>query len=412
MRRLWSVSAAVLVVASGCGASIGPTPGNDRSEPPATPIATTHSTGVAATPRPTVAPTQAPPGPLDIGPNGAIVFYRTNDAREFNVGFMINPDGSGEHELLEQLVSGVWSPDRRTLAFPWGDWETGKARPAVIHADGTGFAVLDSQPDLVLDQIPIAWSPDGARIFLTGTGPESIVATSDVGLYSVRSSDGGELTHLVAVPDGFRELLAVSPEATHVLITRQRPDDTDRYLYEVDIDGSHERKVSPVDPDIQLIDFDWWDDASEAWSPDGTRVAFSAADVSTDTPVSLWVSALDGKEPREIVGSDVGATTVRWSPDGKWIAFTSKFRTGAQLWKVRPDGTGLKQLTNHDDGSYSVMPVWSPDSSRLLFQRQYGTGPITLWTMRGDGTEQVQLSATPLAADLIGGYAWWPAPPA
>jgi Tol biopolymer transport system component len=55
------------------------------------------------------------------------------------------------------------------------------------------------------------------------------------------------------------------------------------------------------------------------------------------------------------------------------------------------------------------VPVWSPDGSKLLFQRKQN-GHVTLWTMNADGTDQKQLSGTPLASDWIGPYSWWPAP--
>jgi Tol biopolymer transport system component len=49
--------------------------------------------------------------------------------------------------------------------------------------------------------------------------------------------------------------------------------------------------------------------------------------------------------------------------------------------------------------------VWSPDGSKLLFQRKLGDA-VNLWTMDADGANQVQLTATPVAADYVGGYAW------
>jgi Tol biopolymer transport system component len=38
------------------------------------------------------------------------------------------------------------------------------------------------------------------------------------------------------------------------------------------------------------------------------------------------------------------ASSPEWSPDGEWIAFTDG-ENEADLWVVRPDGTGLRQLT-------------------------------------------------------------------
>jgi Tol biopolymer transport system component len=79
------------------------------------------------------------------------------------------------------------------------------------------------------------------------------------------------------------------------------------------------------------------------------------------------------------------------------------------VWRVHPDGTGLAQLTAAADGS-SVMPIWSPDGSMLLFERKDNFGQVKLWTMNADGTDQVQLSPKPIGDDFFGPYAWWPAP--
>jgi Tol biopolymer transport system component len=68
----------------------------------------------------------------------------------------------------------------------------------------------------------------------------------------------------------------------------------------------------------------------------------------------------------------------------------------------------MQRLTDSADGYDSIVPVWSPDGRRLLFQRGR-EGTVTLWSMGADGTDQEQVSATPLAAEWIGGYQWLPA---
>ena len=76
---------------------------------------------------------------------------------------------------------------------------------------------------------------------------------------------------------------------------------------------------------------------------------------------------------------------------------------------ISGDGKGLRQLTDGTDGSTSVTPIWSPDGSKLLFQRKQ-RDEVTLWTMNADGTRQTQVTPTPVAVDFVGGYAWAPFP--
>jgi len=56
-----------------------------------------------------------------------------------------------------------------------------------------------------------------------------------------------------------------------------------------------------------------------------------------------------------------------WSPDGQWIAFLSDRSGKYEIWKVRPDGSGLTQMT-HEPEREVIAPVWSPESTRLLYQ--------------------------------------------
>ena len=58
----------------------------------------------------------------------------------------------------------------------------------------------------------------------------------------------------------------------------------------------------------------------------------------------------------------------RWSPHGKKIAFTSD-RTGRyEIWTIDADGTSLRQISL-DSPEDTSLPLWSPDGTRLLFQR-------------------------------------------
>jgi TolB protein len=125
-----------------------------------------------------------------------------------------------------------------------------------------------------------------------------------------------------------------------------------------------------------------------SWSPNSRRIAASG-------PRGLWVINVATGAAREILSlgeDEVGAPA--WSPDGRWIAFVrtppSTGLTGqplgsSQLWLVRPDGSGLRQLTKLTGASATGAPAWSPDGRRLAFTYR-GPSNWPVATIRANGT--------------------------
>jgi len=351
------------------------------------------------------------------GINGKIVFYRTDDARSTNTPFMIDADGSNEIGLHDGgLVPGVWSPDGRRLLVghlvtdpsPLPGAETAWIRPATVNADGSGFRVLDAYPDRKMQLAPVGWSGDGSRILLQSGGED--VIKSDMGLYTARSSDGADLTRIMDMPTGTNDIFLMSPDGSKILVITSTSDN-DRSLFLINADGTGHVDLTP--PGMNAGNLEFYDGMAADWSPDGSAIAFGAQATLAEAG-GLYLVCPDGRpfreplRPMRLVSPDVGAVSAQWSPDGRQIAFSSLLRTNAQVWIIQRNGLGLRQLTDGADGSSSVVPVWSPDGKQLLFQRRLGN-EVTLWTMNADGRRQRQLSSTPLAADYVGGYRWWPA---
>ncbi|HEY7263710.1 MAG TPA: S9 family peptidase [Trebonia sp.] len=116
-------------------------------------------------------------------------------------------------------------------------------------------------------------------------------------------------------------------------------------------------------------------------SPDGTRVAYQVWWVDEDENSyrgAIWSTALDGPEvePRRLTWGERRDAAPRWSPDGKWLAFTSS-RNGdkapQQLYVMAADGGEARRLT---DGKEDVSQLaWSPDSTRIAFTRRVPDDP-------------------------------------
>ncbi len=105
-------------------------------------------------------------------------------------------------------------------------------------------------------------------------------------------------------------------------------------------------------------------------APDGNSVAFVVAqiDVKEDKPGSshVWTVGIDGQHERQITWSTDSESSPRFSPDGKYLSFTSSRpgkAKGNQLWLLDRSGGEAFQLT--EVKGRLVGYEWSPDSKRL-----------------------------------------------
>src|SRR5262249_12016979 len=81
--------------------------------------------------------------------------------------------------------------------------------------------------------------------------------------------------------------------------------------------------------------------------------------------IRLFVSNADGTAERPLLNSDTLDYNPVWSPDGQWIVFTSERNGSADLYRVKPEGTGLQRLTINP--AYDDQADFSPDGQRLVF---------------------------------------------
>jgi TolB protein len=117
---------------------------------------------------------------------------------------------------------------------------------------------------------------------------------------------------------------------------------------------------------------------------------------------NLFVSNADGSGERALTKGALDYNPA-WSPDGKWIAFTSERDGSADLYRVRTDGSGLERLT--DDPAFDDQAAFSPDGSQIVFVTTRAGGRANLWIL------DVETHKTkPLTSGLGGDFrpAWSP----
>lgn len=110
----------------------------------------------------------------------------------------------------------------------------------------------------------------------------------------------------------------------------------------------------------------------------------------------------DGTQPRRLVDARVDNRGPRladfaWSPDSRQIAFTQCCRE-YEIFVVKADGSGLRQLTDNDARVFDVGPVWSPDGRTIAFTSARD-GNAEIYVMNADGSDQRNVSNSPTLSD-------------
>jgi len=135
-----------------------------------------------------------------------------------------------------------------------------------------------------------------------------------------------------------------------------------------------------------------------AWAPQARRIAVttqhydgSAGGVAV---YSLKTHKLVGL--RVLSGTGWRPSLVDWSPDGTRLIFSAYYVpasnphdiTNADLWSVRPNGTGLRRLTN-SPGVYDGAPVWAPRGKRIAYSQGWDCSTVVIANADGTGPRSI-----------------------
>ena len=334
-------------------------------------------------------------------PDGQQIAFRSS----LNGGgvFVMNSDGSGVTQLTDAGFNPAWSPDGRELVLAddicWS-YEARNTYPSASRLWAVNVSMRAQRVITEGDAVQPSWSPHGQRIAFWG---EQKGGHRDI--WTVASS-GGERTPVT--DDAFIDWNPVwSPNGEQLYFLSNRGGEMNLWRVAIDENTGHLRgapePATLPSNNCRYVNFARNGSAlvyvhstgSEnlyqiAFDPARGRVSGAATSLTHglkryamfsmapdeksfvylargEPEQNLFTADLAGTPLRRLTDDPAQDIVPRWSPDGEWIAFLSDRGGKYEIWRIRPDGTGLAQMTN-EPGKEVIAPVWTPDSRRLLYQ--------------------------------------------
>src|SRR5271154_1769025 len=151
-------------------------------------------------------------------------------------------------------------------------------------------------------------------------------------------------------------------------------------------DKKDEKKGLPLKPERKIdftTDEGTW--LSLDVSPDGKTIVFELLG-------DIYTLPIDGGEAKLISGGMAFDSQPKFSPDGQWIAFLSDREGSENVWIMKTDGTGAKQVSKDPNNDFAS-PSWDPTSKYIFVSKAgFGIEAHEIWMYHVDGGTGVQIT--------------------
>jgi TolB protein len=226
----------------------------------------------------------------------------------------------------------------------------------VVFVDETGPPERRTKRLALMDQ-------DGANVRYLTRGDELVVtprfspSTQDVTYMAFAGGD--PRVYLLNIESGQREVVGnfpgmsfsprFSPDGQKIILSLDQGSSAN--LYVMDLRSRSMTRLT----DTPAID------TSPSYSPDGSQIAFESDRGGTQ---QIYIMSSGGGSAQRISFSDGKFATPVWSPKGDYIAFTRELGNTFSIGVMKPDGSGMRILT---EGYDNEGPTWAPNGLFLMY---------------------------------------------
>lgn len=193
-----------------------------------------------------------------------------------------------------------------------------------------------------------------------------------------------------------------SPDSRSLICNAKLPGDSTFHVYTLNIDGTEVRKINGVGADA--CSFYFPDGKQLIWTSTRDWLSLPPGNYSdpADYPqgAELYISDLFGRHVRRLTNNRTYDAEVSVSPDGQWILFARQVEGRLDLYRIRADGSDLFQITHTPDWQEGGAQ-WMPDGKSILFRawkiQDQGKKslPMAIFTIRPDGTGLTEVTHEP-----------------
>ena len=360
--------------------------------------------------------------PRSFSADGNWLYYVVSEPRDFDNATLYKIQVLGG--LPQKVVQGVSiytfaSPDEKQITFVRVNQENKTSALVVANLDGTDPREIVVRPQAeAFNAGTLAWSSEGKRVAFAargslGKGLEVFSANVANGeIKQITTLDWPQISKLAWLSDGSGLVAVARDQNLHdsnqvwmIDYESGRPQKivNDLLHYGASLSLSADSAalvtlqailessiwIAPTENLAGARQITFGSSGQEGWfgmdwTADG-RIVYA---VRIDKSLTLWTMDAGGKDAKQVTSVGFLDTLPSPTADGKYFVFQSNRSGDSEIWRVRPDGTDLRQLTF--DGNNSV-PHVTPDSRTVVYSHVV-EGVNYAWRVSIDGGETTRIT--------------------